>query len=154
MRLCMPDNELILEIIQQIEDAAKKVVLWFQVINNPNDFTDTAAGMEKMDAICMMLIVIGESLKNLDKVTEGKLLSRYPDVDWKKAKGMRDIITHHYANINAETVFFTCKRKIPALLDTIQRIIHELKSSFFISTQNSQINKQTTFSTMKMLAPS
>jgi uncharacterized protein with HEPN domain len=124
----MPDNELILEIIQQIEDAAKKVVLRFQVINNPNDFTDTAAGMEKMDAICMMLIVIGESLKNLDKVTEGKLLSRYPDVDWKKAKGMRDIITHHYANINAETVFFTCKRKIPALLDTIQRIIHELES--------------------------
>ena len=128
MRPCMPDNELILEIIQQIEDAAKKVVLRFQVIDNPNDFTDTAAGMEKMDAICMMLIVIGESLKNLDKVTEGKLLSRYPDVDWKKAKGMRDIITHHYANINAETVFFTCKRKIPTLLDTIQRIIHELKS--------------------------
>jgi uncharacterized protein with HEPN domain len=124
----MPDNELTLEIMQQIEDAAKKVVLRFQAINNPNDFTDTAAGMEKMDAICMMLIVIGESFKKLDKVTEETLLSRYPDVDWKKAKGMRDIITHHYANINAETVFFTCKRKIPALLDTIQRIIHELKS--------------------------
>jgi uncharacterized protein with HEPN domain len=124
----MPDNELTLEIIHQIEDAAKKVVLRFQVINNPNDFTDTAAGMEKMDAICMMFIVIGESLKNLDKVTEGKLLSRYPDVDWKKAKGMRDIITHHYANINAETVFFTCKRKIPNLLVTIQKILKDLKS--------------------------
>ncbi len=128
MRLCMSDNELTLEIIHQIEDAAKKVVLRFQVINNPNDFTDTAAGMEKMDAICMMFIVIGESLKNLDKVTEGKLLSRYPDVDWKKAKGMRDIITHHYANINAETVFFTCKRKIPNLLVTIQKILKDLKS--------------------------
>jgi uncharacterized protein with HEPN domain len=68
----MPDNELILEILHQIEEAAKKVVLRFQVINNPNDFTDTASGMEKMDAICMMLIVIGESLKNLDKVTEEK----------------------------------------------------------------------------------
>jgi uncharacterized protein with HEPN domain len=65
----MPDNELTLEIIHQIEDAAKKVVLRFQAIKNPNDFTDTAAGMEKMDAICMMFIVIGESLKNLDKVT-------------------------------------------------------------------------------------
>ncbi len=43
----MPDNELILEIIQQIEDAAKKVVLRFQVINNPNDFTNTATRMEK-----------------------------------------------------------------------------------------------------------
>lgn len=83
---------------------------------------DTASGMKKMDAICMMLIVIGESLKNLDKITEEKLLSCYPDVDWRKAKGLRNIITHHYANINAETVFFTRKRKIPLLLDTIQRI--------------------------------
>jgi len=123
----MPDTELILEILHQIENAAKKVVLRFQVIDNPNDFTDTATGMEKMDAICMMLIVIGESLKNLDKVTDEKLLSCYPDVDWKKAKGMRDIITHHYAEINSETVFFTCKRKIPVLLETIQRIIKELR---------------------------
>jgi uncharacterized protein with HEPN domain len=124
----MPDTELILEILHQIEDAAQKVVLRFQAINNPNNFTDTASGMEKMDAICMMLIVIGESLKNLDKVTEEKLLLRYPEVDWKKAKGMRDIITHHYANISAEIVFFTCKRKVPVLFDTIQKIIKELKT--------------------------
>ncbi len=83
--------------------------------------------MEKMDSICMMLIVIGESLKKLDKATDKKLLSKYPDVDWKKAKGMRDIITHHYADINAETVFFTCEKKIPDLLKTIEKIIKDLK---------------------------
>jgi len=66
-------------------------------------------------------------LKNLDKITEGKLLSRYPGVDWKKAKGMRDILTHHYADINAETVFFTCERKIPQLVETIRKIIKDLK---------------------------
>ena len=76
-----------------------------------------------MDAICMMLIVIGESLKNLDKITDQQFLSQYPDVDWKKAKGMRDIITHHYADINAETVYYTCERKIPLLLETIQKMI-------------------------------
>ncbi len=124
----MHDTELVLEILRQIEDAAQKVVQRFEVINNPNDFTDTAAGMEKMDAICMMLIVIGESLKNLDKVTGQNLLSQYPDVDWKKAKGMRDIITHHYADIHAETVFFTCERKVPDLLKTIQKIIKNLKN--------------------------
>lgn len=86
------------------------------MICKPNDFTDTPSGVEKMDAICMMLIVIGESLKKLDKVTDNDLLSKYPDIDWKKAKGMRDIITHHYANINAETVFFTCKKKYPIFL--------------------------------------
>jgi uncharacterized protein with HEPN domain len=107
---------------------SKKVIQRFQVINNPNDFTGTAAGVEKMDAICMMLIVIGESLKNLDKISEQKLLTQYPNVDWKKAKGMRDIITYNYSDIDAETVFFTCKRKIPDLLMETQKILKDLKS--------------------------
>ncbi len=119
----MYDKELVSEILGQIEKAAQKIVDRFQVIDQASDFTDTSAGVEKMDAICMMLIVIGESLKNLDKVTGGKFLSLYPQIDWKKAKGMRDIITHHYAEINAETVFYTCKRKIPQLLDTVQTMI-------------------------------
>lgn len=124
----MYDKELAIEILHQIENAAQKVIQRFQVINNPNDFTDAAAGVEKMDAICMMLIVIGESLKNLDKISEQKLLTQYPNIDWKKAKGMRDIITHHYSDIDAETVFFTCKRKIPDLLVEIQKILKDLKS--------------------------
>ncbi|WP_289020593.1 HepT-like ribonuclease domain-containing protein [Desulfobacter postgatei] len=123
----MRDNELILEILHQIQESAQKVIQRFQIISKPNDFTDTLNGVEKMDAICMMLIVIGESLKKLDKLTDNDLLSKYPDIDWKKAKGMRDIITHHYADINADTVFFTCKRKIPDLLGTIQKIINDLK---------------------------
>lgn len=123
----MRDRELTLEILRQIHESAQKVVQRFQTISKPNDFTDTSAGIEKMDAICMMLIVIGESLKKLDKVTGNDLLSKYPDVDWKKAKGMRDIITHHYAEINAETVFFTCKKKIPDLLETIRKIITDLE---------------------------
>jgi hypothetical protein len=45
-----------------------------------SDFTDGSAGIDKRDAICMM-IVIGETLKNLDKITEWKLLPRYPEVD-------------------------------------------------------------------------
>ena len=123
----MRDKELCLEVLRQIEEAATKVIVRFEPIHQVSDFTGSPAGVEKMDAICMMLIVIGESLKNLDKITEGKLLPQYPEVDWKKAKGMRDIITHHYADIHAETVFFTCKRKIPQLLDTLRKIIKDLE---------------------------
>jgi len=122
----MRNKELVKEVLCQIEAAAQKVIHRFQVIDKPADFTDSPVGIEKMDAICMMLIVIGESLKNLDKITNQKLLSQYPDVDWKKAKGMRDIITHHYADIHAETVYYTCERKIPLLLETIQKMIKAL----------------------------
>ncbi len=123
----MRDKELCLEVLRQIEAAAEKITYRFKTIHKVSDFTDSPEGVEKMDSICMMLIVIGESLKNLDKITEGKLLLQYLEVDWRKAKGMRDIITHHYADISAETVYFTCKKKIPVLLETIRQIIQDLR---------------------------
>ncbi len=123
----MHDRELCLEVLRQIEGAAIKISSRFQVIHQASDFTDSPAGVEKLDSICMMLIVIGESLKNLEKITGGKLLSQYPEVDWKKAMGMRDIITHHYADLHAETVFYTCKRKIPPLLETVRKITQDLQ---------------------------
>lgn len=122
----MPDQALILEVLHQIEEAAERILTRFQAISKVSDFTNNSAGIEKMDAICMMLIVIGESLKNVDKITDGKLLPQYPEVDWKKAKGMRDILTHHYADINAEAVFYTCQGKVPQLHSTIQKIIMDL----------------------------
>jgi uncharacterized protein with HEPN domain len=122
----MHDKELVMEVLRQIEEAAAKIAARFQAIHKVSDFTDSPAGVDKMDAICMMLIVIGESLKNLDKITGGKLLPQYGAVDWKKAKGMRDILTHHYSDINAEAVFNTCKEKIPILRETIKKIMEEL----------------------------
>ncbi|MCD4708659.1 MAG: DUF86 domain-containing protein [Candidatus Sabulitectum sp.] len=124
----MSDNtQLIIEVLTHIEKASAKILSRFSDIQSPSDFVDSAEGATKMDAICMMLIVIGESLKNLDKITNSELLVRYPQVNWKKAKGMRDIITHHYVDINPQAVYFTCNRKIPALLKTIRKMINELK---------------------------
>ncbi|WP_373499751.1 DUF86 domain-containing protein [Desulfococcus sp.] len=109
----MRDKELAGEVLQQIQSAAEKIVDRFQPIREASDFTNCPAGVEKMDAICMVLIVIGESLKNLDKITNGALLQQYPDVDWKKAKGMRDILTHHYADINAENLLYLQRQNSP-----------------------------------------
>lgn len=122
----MSDKELIREVLLQIEKASDRILYRFHNIQNPSDFCDSEEGTTKMDGICMMLIVIGESLKKLDKITDSKLLIKYPEIDWKKAKGMRDIITHHYADINPDAVFFTCKNKIPLLGDTIKKILTEL----------------------------
>ena len=44
-------------------------------------FTNTPQGMEKLDSICMQLIAIGESLKNIDKITNKELLEKYPQID-------------------------------------------------------------------------
>ena len=77
----------------------------------------------------MQLINIGEALKQIDKLTEEKFLVKYPDIDWKKAKGMRDIITHHYFDIDAETVFGVCKEHIPVMKIAIKRMLDDLEGN-------------------------
>jgi uncharacterized protein with HEPN domain len=72
------------------------------------------------------LIAIGEALKNLDKVTNKSLLPKYPRIDWKKAKDMRDIISHHYFETDVEVICDVCKNHIPDLAQTINKMIREL----------------------------
>lgn len=124
----MYDRPLAMEVLRQIDEAAEKILSRFAPVKDVADFTKSPAGMEKLDSICMLLIVIGESLKNLDKVTGGALLPNYPEVDWKRAKGMRDILTHHYADISAEAVFNTCQEKIGPLATTIKRILRDISA--------------------------
>ena len=124
----MSDPGLPVEILRQIQDALHRIERRFSVITSPDDFLATDDGIDRLDAICMMLIAIGESLKNLDKITDGSLLTLYPSVDWKGAKGMRDVISHHYFDLNAEAVFGICKNHIPGMLTVIQTIIKDLKN--------------------------
>ena len=122
----MYDKELIHEILQQIHHASLTVLERFEPIKKVEDFTSSSAGAEKLDAICMQLIAIGESLKRLDKLTNGELLGKYPEIDWKGAKGMRDVISHHYFDVDAEIIYSVCQKKIGPLSKTIHKILSQL----------------------------
>jgi uncharacterized protein with HEPN domain len=123
----MYDKDLVIEILIQILNSTDIILLRFEPINEVHDFTSSSYGMEKLDSICMQLIAIGESLKKIDKMTNGKLLENYPDVNWKGAKAMRDIIGHHYFDIDAEIIFDVCKNKIHDLRNAIQKMIADTK---------------------------
>jgi len=122
----MFDRKFVLEILEQILEASQTVLKRFEPIISVDDFTNSESGVEKLDAICMQLVAIGESLKKLDKITENELLARYPEIEWKKIKGMRDIISHHYFDIDAEVIFDVCENHFKALKETIHKIITDL----------------------------
>ncbi len=122
----MYDKNLVQDILNQILNATRTIQDRFSPIKSVDDFTNTPAGTEKLDAICMLVIAVGESLKNLDKITEKSLLARYPKVDWKGAMGMRDIITHHYFDIDAEQIFWVCEHQITPLAETIEQMLGEM----------------------------
>ncbi|GAB6888522.1 hypothetical protein JCM13304A_20210 [Desulfothermus okinawensis JCM 13304] len=68
-------------------------------------------------------------LHAIDKITKGNLLMKYPNIDWKGVKGMRDIISHHYFDVDAEIIYEVCKNKIPELKKTIDQILMDIKNS-------------------------
>lgn len=115
--LCCP-------LLKQIDDALGKMKRRILHIDSANNFTGSPAGMEKLDGICMLFIAIGEALKHIDKMTGGYLLSQYPEIDWKGAIGFRDIIAHHYFDIDADQVFWTCRKKE---LEKNEMILYDIK---------------------------
>lgn len=122
----MYDKSLVIEILSQIKNSINITQERFKVVHSVDYFTSTPQGMEKLDSLCMQLIAIGESLKNIDKISNKELLLNYPQVDWKGVKGMRDIISHHYFDIDAGEIYFVCNTKLDTLLQTIEVIIDDL----------------------------
>lgn len=85
--------------------------------------------MERLESTCMLLIAIGESVKNVDKMTDKRILINYPQVDWKGIMGIRDIIAHHYFDIDAETVFDVVKNYLPDLKNIIEKIKIDIQNN-------------------------
>ena len=59
-----------LDILEDILSAIEKLEERTKDVNTIDDFLCSSSGMVLLDATCMLLIAIGESLKNLDKTTE------------------------------------------------------------------------------------
>ena len=124
----MYDPELLVEKLQTLLEALERIPRRFADIDSPKDFTSSDAGIDRMDAICMILIAAGEEIKNIDSKTEGKLLSRYPDIKWRGVMGVRDVLAHGYFQVNADQLFAICQKDIPALIRTVKNMIEDIQS--------------------------
>lgn len=125
--MCSKKQELAYNMLKQIESAILRIMQRTQEISCADDFLLSPFGMEKLDSVCMLLIAIGEGLKNIDKQTEGKLLPLYPSVPWRDIKGMRDIIAHHYFDIDADEVYNIVSQELQPLLEGIRFLIQYLE---------------------------
>jgi uncharacterized protein with HEPN domain len=81
----MYDKDLVKEILAQILTSTERIQRRMKSIKVPDDFLKNERNLEKLDSICMQLIALGESIKNLDKITKKSLLKYYPDFEWTKA---------------------------------------------------------------------
>jgi uncharacterized protein with HEPN domain len=123
----MYDELLLREKLEQIMDAVERINRRFADITTPNDFLATDINHDKLDAIAMLLIAVGESFKKIDKETEGLFLKKYPEIDWKGVIGVRNILAHDYFDIDVEVIFKICQRDIPQLIKTLEQMRGTIK---------------------------
>jgi uncharacterized protein with HEPN domain len=122
----MPDASLLKERLEQIKVALIRVSQRTAAVSHADDFVADEAGLEKLDAVAMLLIAIGESFKSVDQMTSGTLLAKYPQIDWKGVKGVRDILAHHYFDLDHEEIFDICKNGVPQLIAVVDAMLAEL----------------------------
>src|SRR3989344_1350042 len=92
--------EDVLECIKNIEDYVK-------------DYSYLEFSKNKMmrDAVIRNLEIIGEAVKNVPVEVRNK----FPEIDWKKIAGLRDILIHAYSGINEQILWDIVENKIPTL---------------------------------------
>lgn len=110
------------ELIGFILTSIKLIHRRFYGIDSGDDFLDSDEGLDKLDAISMRIQSIGEALKNLDK-RERELLLKVADQQyWSEIIKTRDFISHHYVDIDAETVFDICSNELEVLEQKILKL--------------------------------
>jgi len=120
----MSEDEII-EILDLIIESIGLVQNRFTEISESEDFVSTSNGVTLLDAISMRLQVIGELVKQMQK-KDLSLLNCYPEIEWEKIARFRDLVSHHYENVDHEIVYDICQNHIPRLRDVIEKMIKGL----------------------------
>jgi len=107
------EQEALIDILQ----AARRVVRFTQGVTR----NELESNEEKQAAILYQLTIIGEATKRLSQA----LRSQYPEIPWGQMAGMRDIVTHHYDEVDPDVVWDVVQDDIPQLIRMLEPLISQ-----------------------------
>lgn len=107
----------------QIKKAIEQLQDWNKDIQNVDDYYSTPEGMKNLAASCMLIEAIGEGVKQIDKLTQSRLLDERPEIPWQDVIGIRNHIAHGYFDIDGDIVLDVIKNNLDELLAAINYFI-------------------------------
>lgn len=107
----------------QIKKAIEQLQDWNKDIQNVDDYYSTPEGMKNLAASCILIEAIGEGVKQIDKLTQSRLLDERPEIPWQDVIGIRNHIAHGYFDIDGDIVLDVIKNNLDELLVAINYFI-------------------------------
>jgi uncharacterized protein with HEPN domain len=103
--------------LDDILESCRKIRLFTQGMS----FQEFERDAKTQDAVIRNFEVIGEAANRLPEDVK----SLYPDVEWAKIIGFRNILIHEYFGVKLETVWTAIQEKIPILEKETKSVLGE-----------------------------
>lgn len=125
--LYMFDDELTTQDrLQEIIESIDLIQQWSEGVTTAHEFMLTPNRVMAFNACVMRIQVIGEQVGKLLK-SNLNLEEEYPQIPWRAIYGMRNLISHEYANINENIVVDVINNELEPLKSVVRQMLDELK---------------------------
>lgn len=118
-----------IELIDMLRFVENQIVFTIETtakVQTYHDFLVSQDAMVLFNSTCMCLQTIGETIRQVDDRTQGRLFSLYPTTPWKRVIGMRNIISHEYLSVDPQVIFATVKSRLHPLLTDMRCILADI----------------------------
>ena len=112
----------------RLEDILESINLiqeWTTNRKTVDDFMTSPTGVMAFNACVMRFQVIGEHVGKLLK-SEQSLLNAYPQIPWHAIYGLRNVISHEYANIDEELIVSVINNDILPLKVAVEDMLKNM----------------------------
>ncbi len=119
----MSDNQqTIRDRLEDILESIELIQEWSEGRTTVNDFMTSSTGVMAFNACVMRFQVIGEHVGKLLK-DDSKPLDAYQDIPWQAIYGLRNIISHEYANIDEDIIVSVINDDLAPLKSAIEELL-------------------------------
>ena len=110
--------------LEEIMESVSLIEQWSGERNTVDDYMTSPTGVMAFNAIVMRLQVIGEHVGKLLQDAQ-KPLGAYPNIPWPAIYGLRNIISHEYANIDEEIIVSVVNDDLKALKAAVEDLLQK-----------------------------
>ena len=114
-------------LFNQIRQAILHLKEWNQDILSSDDYYCSPEGMKVLAASCMLIEAIGESVRQIDKISQSKLLCERSEIPWQDVIGIRNHIAHGYFDIDGDMVLDVVKNDLDDLLTAVEYFVDKFQ---------------------------